>query len=101
MSGGKCMKIQVSGDVVTRNLMGEAVLLDLAAGVYFGLDRVGTRIWQLLGQHEDTEPIVRAMLDEYDVEESLLRADLERLILELSEKGLVRIDETPTVRPDT
>ena len=95
------MKIQVSGDVVTRNLMGEAVLLDLAAGVYFGLDRVGTRIWQLLEQHEDTEPIVRAMLDEYDVDESLLRADLERLILELSGKGLVRIDETPTVRPDT
>ena len=100
MSGGKCMKIQVSGDVVTRNLMGEAVLLDLAAGVYFGLDRVGTRIWELLEQHKDTEPIVRAMLDEYDVEESRLRADLERLILELSAKGLVRIDESPTVRPD-
>ena len=78
------MKIQVSGDVVTRNLMGEAVLLDLAAGVYYGLDRVGTRIWQLLEQHEGTEPIVRAMLDEYDVEEPRLRADLERLIRELS-----------------
>src|SRR5262245_50618362 len=97
MPGGKCMKIQVSGDVITRNLMGEAVLLDLAAGVYFGLDPVGTRIWQLLEQHGDTAPIVRAMLDEYDVEESRLRADLERLMRELSDKGLVRIDETPAL----
>lgn len=95
------MKIQVSGDVVARSLMGEAVLLDLAAGVYFGLDRVGTRIWQLLEQHGDTEPIVRAMLEEYDVEEPLLRADLDRLILELSAKGLVRVDETQAIRPNT
>ena len=87
------MKIQVSGDVVTRNLAGEAVLLDLASGTYFGLDEVGTRIWQLLGEHGSAEPVVAALLDEYDVDEARIRADLDRLIGELHGKGLVRIDE--------
>jgi hypothetical protein len=90
------MKIQVSGDVVARNLMGEAVLLDLATGTYFGLDEVGTRIWQLVERHESLEPVIAALLDEYDVEEPAVRADLERLIGELSKKGLVRIDDAPT-----
>jgi hypothetical protein len=87
------MKIQVSGDVVTRSLAGEAVLLDLASGTYFGLDEVGTRIWQLLGEHGAAEPVVAALLDEYDVDEARVRADLDRLVRELQEKGLVRIDE--------
>jgi hypothetical protein len=88
------MKIQVSGDVVTRNLAGEAVLLDLASGTYFGLDEVGTRIWQLLAEHVWVEAVVAALLDEYDVEEARVRADLDRLIRELHGKGLVRIDES-------
>ena len=88
------MKIQVSGDVVTRSLAGEAVLLDLASGTYFGLDEVGTRIWQLLGEHGSADAVVAALLDEYDVEEAQVRADLDRLIRELHGKGLVRIDET-------
>jgi hypothetical protein len=87
------MKIQVSGDVVTRNLAGEAVLLDLASGTYFGLDEVGTRIWQLLGEHGSDEPVVAALLDEYDIDEARIRADLDRLVGELHEKGLVQIDE--------
>ena len=87
------MKIQVSGDVVTRDLAGEAVLLDLASGTYFGLDEIGTRIWQLLGEHGFPERVVAALLAEYEVEEATLRADLDRLIGELHQKGLVRIDE--------
>ena len=90
------MKIQVSGDVVSRNLMGEAVLLDLATGTYFGLDEVGTRVWQLLERHGSIDAVVPALLEEYAVDEPRVRADVDRLIRELSDKGLVRIDETPT-----
>ena len=90
------MKIQVSGDVVSRNLMGEAVLLDLATGTYFGLDEVGTRVWQLLERHGSIDAVVPALLEESAVDEPRVRADVDRLIRELSDKGLVRIDETPT-----
>ena len=41
----------LSKDAVCRDLDGEAVILDLSAGIYFGLNAVGTRMWQLIDRH--------------------------------------------------
>jgi hypothetical protein len=38
--------VRIRDDVLSRDLQGEEVILDLNTGVYFGLDPVGTRIWQ-------------------------------------------------------
>jgi hypothetical protein len=86
------MRIRVSEDVVSRDLAGEAVLLDLATGTYFGLDEVGTRVWHLLREHGAVDGVVRALLREYDVEESRLRTDLDVLVADLQARGLVKID---------
>jgi hypothetical protein len=90
------MKLKVSDDVVFRILGDEAVILNLASGVYFGLDTVGTRMWQLMSEHGSTDKVIAAMLDEYQVEEEKLRSDLDKLIEQLSEKGLVRVDGEET-----
>ena len=68
------------------------VLLDLDTGIYFGLDPVGTRMWNLLAEHRATEKVVEAMLGEYEVEEARLRGDLEDLVRKLAEKGLVKVE---------
>ena len=86
------MKVRVSENVVCKDLAGEAVLLDLATGTYFGLNEVGTRIWHLIEEHGSIEPVVRTLLDEYDASEKQARADLDALIDQLRTKGLVRID---------
>jgi len=86
------MKITIPEDVMFRILGDEAVILNLASGVYFGLDSVGTRMWQLISEHGSTDKVVEAMLEEYEVEEGKLRDDLEKLMQQLSEKGLVKTD---------
>ena len=83
------MQVQVPKDVVCREIQGEAVLLNLATGVYFGLDPVGTRVWQLIGEQGSTEKIAEAMLAEYEVDDRRLRQDLDDLIRQLRDKGLV------------
>ena len=40
-------RIRINDDVLFQELHGEGVLLNLKTGVYFGLDPVGRRIWQL------------------------------------------------------
>jgi hypothetical protein len=40
--------IKISKEVLSQELAGETVLLDMASEGYFGLDAVGTRVWQLL-----------------------------------------------------
>ncbi len=90
------MNIRISDDVVFRDLAGEAVILNLATGTYFGLDSVGTRFWHLMAEHGSTEKVIKAFLAEYEVEEGRLRQDLDNLIRQLIDKKLVRTDAEET-----
>ncbi|MDH3994850.1 MAG: PqqD family protein [Gammaproteobacteria bacterium] len=85
-------KITLSPDVISQEVSGETVLLDLESENYFGLDEVGTRIWQLIKEKEDLQAIYTTLLDEYEVEESRLQADLEALLGEISKLGLVSLE---------
>ena len=75
--------------VVSRELEGEAVMLNLESGVYFGLDEVGTRIWTLIQEHGSLRKVFEVMQAEYDVVPGTLESDLIRLVEELRAKGLV------------
>ena len=83
-------RFQVSPDVVFRDIDGEAVLLHLERGTYFGLDPIGTRVWQALVEHGCARPAVAALLDEFDVTADTLEADLRSLLADLSAHDLVR-----------
>jgi hypothetical protein len=83
------MAITISRDVLSQELAGESVLLDLASESYFGLDAVGTRIWQLLQDGADESGLVDALLDEYEVEREVLERDVADLLDRLAEAGLI------------
>lgn len=83
------MQVVLNPSVIYRELSGEIVLLNLQSGVYYGLDAVGSRIWQLLAQQRKLEDVCAIMLDEFEVPADVLRADVTRLLGELSDKGLV------------
>jgi hypothetical protein len=86
---------RVSDDVVSRELDGEAVILNLASGVYFGLDRVGTRIWQLIDQRQSLEAVLEAISTEYEAPVEDIERDLLQLASELKERGLIVEDQAP------
>ena len=79
----------VGQSVVFRELSGEAVLLNLESGVYYGLDAVGTRVWSLLTANHPLSKVCSIMLEEFDVAPDVLEHDVMRLVGELCEKGLV------------
>ena len=89
-------RINIPQDVLFRDVDGEAVILNLATGKYFGLDQVGTRMWALLAQHKSIADCYRALLDEYDVTAEQLQRDLLNLIDNLVSQQLIQIDETQT-----
>jgi hypothetical protein len=89
MSGDLPAPVVVPAGVRFQELTGEAVLLNLDNDRYYGLDDVGTRIWQLLAEHGDIETVMTKMLAEYEVDEATLRADLQTLVKELLEAGLL------------
>ena len=90
------MNFRIPDDVIFRVLGDEAVILNLSNGIYFGLDSVGTRIWQLISEHGSTEKVIETLSAEYEVEEGPLRQDLDNLIQQLMDKGLLTTDAEAT-----
>ena len=89
------MRVRIPENVVVRDLAGEAVLLHLGTGIYFGLDAVGARIWQLLAEQQSAEAVVPRLLQEFEVDEPRLRRDIETLVAQLLAEGLlVAVDES-------
>lgn len=86
--------VRITPDVLHQEMGGETVLLNLANEKYFGLDLVGTRVWQLLNETQSANDVVTRLTEEYDVPTEQLRADVARLINELVAAGLVSIGET-------
>lgn len=75
--------LKPSDDVLFQELSGEAVLLNVRTEQYYGLDRVGARIWALIVELGVADAVVMRMLEEFDVGEAELRADVVRLVEEL------------------
>ena len=94
MSDYSSINVKIDPNVLTQELEGEAVLLNLTDEHYFGLDDVGLRFWQLLEQHENSSDVIREMKIEYDVCEETLYRDLGKLIVELENAGLLSITNT-------
>jgi len=83
------MNIKPAAEVLYQEVSGETVLLDLKNEVYFGLDPVGTRIWQLINEGHAVGTILDTMLGEYDVSRETLEKDLKDLLTQLTDKDLI------------
>src|ERR1700692_847745 len=81
-------RVVVPSHVLVRFLDKESVLLNIETERYFGLDETGTRMWQLVTAAPKVEVAYQQLLDEYDVEAELLRANLTDLLNRLVENGL-------------
>jgi Coenzyme PQQ synthesis protein D (PqqD) len=76
---------------LSSGLGGEAVLLDLREGVYYGLDSVGARIWELVQEPRSVADVRDTLLAEYEVEPERCEQDVVRLLTDLAEHGLVEV----------
>jgi hypothetical protein len=83
--------VRIPDDVLFRELDDEAVLLNLKTGIYFGLNPVATRIWQLLSEQRRLSSVVDTMLLEYDIDRDVLEEDLLELTRQLCAKGLAEV----------
>src|SRR5215471_2029746 len=85
------VKVIANQSAVYAALDDGAVLLDTDSGVYYGLDPVGTRIWELVGTSDGAseEQIVRELSADYAVDEHRLRADVSEFLAALEARGLL------------
>ena len=80
---------RIPDEVIFRELDGEAVVLNLDTGIYFGLDAVGTRIWRLLVERKPLKAVLDSLIDEYEAPPDRLQRDLLAFVERLDDKGLL------------
>jgi hypothetical protein len=85
-------KVTISPDALYEDLDGKIVILNFQKERYYTLDEVGSDMWKLFSEKNNTEEVLNQLLEDYDVDEEKLINDLSQLISKLSESGLVTIN---------
>jgi hypothetical protein len=78
---------------VSSELSGEAVILSLQSGTYFGLNEVGAFVWLLLKTVQTFSGICDAVQAQYEVEREMCEADVQALLQQLQAAKLVEVKE--------
>jgi Coenzyme PQQ synthesis protein D (PqqD) len=76
---------------ITHEMDGELVMLDPRQGMYFGLDSIGGRIWELMQQPQQVDALCRSLSEEFDAPAATCRADVLAFLAQLADADLVSI----------
>jgi hypothetical protein len=85
-------RLRPSLDAVTRELDGELVVLQLDSEIYFRLDEIGARMWEVVVEVATLAEAVERLAAEFEVEREVLKADVIELAQTLVGKGLLEVD---------
>jgi Coenzyme PQQ synthesis protein D (PqqD) len=88
-------------DIAAKVIDGEAIILNIANGLYFSMGEVGALVWELIEVGCSGGEIRDALAARYDVDAATAGEDVVALLQTLLEEGLVQRTEahgTPTTR---
>ena len=84
---------RIPSHVLSKRVQGETVVIDLDSGAYFGLDAVGTAIWERMLKHPSRDSLVDELTTEFASDRSGIRRDVDEFLALLESKGLVVLEE--------
>ena len=76
---------------MSADLGGEHVILSLEDEMYYGVDRVAARVWQLVQEPRRFDSIVKTICSEFDVDEARCETDVGVFVEELERRSFVTI----------
>lgn len=79
---------------MSSTIEGQIVITHIEKGSYIGLEGVGNRIWDLLGDSVRVDEICNVLLEEYDVQPGQCREEVLAFINKLECNGLVQVQNT-------
>jgi hypothetical protein len=78
--------------LVSSNLDGEIVMMSIENGEYYGIDEIGSRIWELLELPISVNELIGILLDEFDAEKPECQSDTLEFLNELLSKNLILLE---------
>ena len=87
------MKIEIENKLIVENFDDGMIILNMGSGKYIEFNVLGQKIFSLLEKYGDTEKIFIDLINEFDVDEKVLRKDIESFIKKLKKLNILKINE--------
>jgi hypothetical protein len=77
--------------MVAADMDGETVMMSIEAGEYFGLNDVGTYLWEFMAEPIAISDLCQRVLDSYEVDEATCQTGVLSYVAKLMDKGAVKL----------
>ena len=84
-------KVSQSTEVVASEMDDEVVMMSIEQGAYFGLDPVGSRIWEIIEKPVDVSALCDQLLEEFEVTRDVCEGDTLSFLNKLSDDKLLEV----------
>lgn len=84
-----------SPDLVSTSIESQTALMSIVNGAYYGMDRVGSRVWELIEQPRAVSAVVDQLLQEFAVERATCERHVLTFLQKLSDAGLLQVTDGP------
>jgi len=78
--------------IVSNKMDNETVMMSIENGEYYGINPIGSRIWELLDRPAAIADLCESLMEEYDVSAEDCRRDVAEFIGKLLDKDLITLD---------
>ncbi|OPY79976.1 MAG: Coenzyme PQQ synthesis protein D (PqqD) [Syntrophorhabdus sp. PtaU1.Bin058] len=79
-------------EIVASDIDDEKVMMSIEKGRYYGLDPVGSRVWELIGKPVRVSELIDALLLQYDVDRETCERDVLEFLEDLYEDGILQVE---------
>lgn len=79
-------------EIVTTDIDGETVMMSIENGEYYGLDDIGSRIWELIEHPVKVSDLIDTLLERFDVDRETCEIDVLKFLNELNEDRILEVE---------
>lgn len=84
-------KITRHNDMLSAEIGGEAIMMSIEKGAYFGLNPIATRIWDLIDQPKSIAELIEVISTEYEVSDEQCSADVQEFVADMLARGIAQL----------
>jgi hypothetical protein len=92
-----CSVVVAAPEQVSCSLGEESAILNMKNSVYYGMNAVGTRVWNMIGEPRSVVQLRDALVDEYEVDPARCEQDLLQVLEQMRREGLIEVRNAASV----
>ncbi len=83
--------VERNPELISSEMDGETVMMSIENGKYYGIDKIGTRIWELLENSHEISELCVVLLEEFEVDRKQCESDVLTFLNDLLKENIITV----------